>query len=108
MLWAGEDGGGQLGQLFQLRLHGGLIDLGGFVEQVRLAARQGLALLAETEPFMTRQLQGQRLDFDLSGVEGLLRAGQFGAQPLQLTGGVFRRRNGGSERGRHGRRRWRG
>jgi hypothetical protein len=27
-------GGGQLGQLFQLRLHGGLIDLGGFVEQV--------------------------------------------------------------------------
>ena len=67
--WTGTQ---RLGQLRQFRLDGGLVDLGGFVEQVRLAPCQSLALLAEAQTLMVRQLQSESLDLELGGVEVLL------------------------------------
>jgi hypothetical protein len=69
---SGWTGTRRLGQLRQFRLDGGLVDLGGFVEQIRLTTPQGLALLAEAETLMVRQLQSERLDLELGGVEVLL------------------------------------
>jgi hypothetical protein len=84
------NGARRLGQLRQFRLDGGLVDLGGFVEQVRLTPRQGLALLAEAQTLRVRQLQGERLDFDRGRVQVLLCLGQFGPQPVHLAEGLCR------------------
>lgn len=69
-----------MGQPFDFGLDSRLVDQRGLGEKVALTMAQGLALRAEPQAFMVGQFEGQELDFELGGVELLLRQGQFSTE----------------------------
>ena len=104
-----------LGETRQFRLDGGLVGHAVLVEQVALpGGGQRLALLAEAQPLVVGQFEGECLDFEFGGMQcrlvedyGLPGRIQFGEQPVKFfrgqnrparQGGIGVRRKGSKRR----------
>ena len=89
--------------LLQLRLEGGQVGGDGLLEQLALAGGgQRLAPLAEAHALVVGEFEGQGLDFDFGGVQGLLGPGQFGLEPVEFGEGAFRGQDRRAQQGGNG------